>query len=94
MRSYSRSRGWTEQEFDAAESGLRDRGLLDGDGLSDEGRRVREGIEVATDDQMAPALDALGEGAPEVCAILEPWGVRVRQGLGYLSDGPHDLAAR
>ena len=33
MRSYSRSRGWTEQEFDAAEAGLRDRGLLDGDGL-------------------------------------------------------------
>jgi hypothetical protein len=94
MRSYSRSRGWTEQEFDAAEAGLRDRGLLDGDGLSDEGRRVREGIEVATDDQMAPALDALGDGAPEVCAILEPWGARVRQGLGYLSDGPHDLAAR
>ena len=33
MRSYSRSRGWTEQEFDAAEAGLRDRGLLDGDGF-------------------------------------------------------------
>jgi hypothetical protein len=94
MRSYSRSRGWTVDEFDEAEAGLRCRGLLDGDGLSGDGRRLREEIEVATDTQMAPALDALGDGAPELCAILEPWGVLVRSGLGYLQAGPHDLAAR
>ena len=94
MRSYSRTRGWTEQEFDTAEAALRDRGLLDGDGLSDAGREAREAIEVATDDQMAPVLDALGDGAGELCAILEPWGATVRDGLGYMQSGPHDLASR
>ena len=94
MRSYSRSRGWTDAEFDDAEATLRHRGLLEGDGLSDVGRRVREEIEVATDGQMAPALDALGDGAAEVCDILEPWGVAVRAGSGYLQSGPHDLARR
>lgn len=92
MRSYSRSRGWTPDEFDAAESALRARGLLDGDGLSELGRERREAIEVATDDQMAPALDALGDRAAELCAILEPWGAAVREGFGYLQAGPHDLA--
>ena len=94
MRSYSRSRGWTADEFDEAEAALRDRGLLDGPGLSEAGRETREAIEVATDDQMTPVLDALGEAAGELCAILEPWGAAVRDRLGYMQDGPHDLAAR
>jgi hypothetical protein len=94
MRTYSRSRGWTEAQFDAAEADLRARGLLDGDGFSDAGRALRESIEVATDDQMVPALDALGDDVFELFAIMEPWGAAVREGLGYLSDGPHDLAER
>ena len=92
MRTYSRSRGWTEAQFDAAEADLRARGLLDGDGFSDAGRALRESIEVATDDQMTPALDALGDDVFELFEIMEPWGAAVRGGLGYLSDGPHDLA--
>ena len=63
-------------------------------GFSDAGRELRESIEVATDDQMAPALDALGDDVFELFAIMEPWGAAVRSGLGYLSDGPHDLAKR
>jgi hypothetical protein len=94
MRTYSRSRGWTEAQFDAAEADLRARGLLDGDGFSDAGRELRESIEVATDEQMAPALDALGDDVFELFTIMEPWGSAVRAGLGYLSDGPHDLAKR
>lgn len=94
LRSYSRSRGWTADEFDAAEATLRERGLLDGDGLSTAGRDAREAIEVATDHQMVPVLDALGEETDELCAILEPWGTAVRDGFGYLQSGPHDLAAR
>jgi hypothetical protein len=94
MRTYSRSRGWTEAQFDAAEAGLRERGLLDGDGFSTEGRELRESIEVATDVQMTPALDALGDDVGELFEIMEPWGATVRAGLGYLSAGPHDLAKR
>jgi hypothetical protein len=94
LRSYSRTRGWSGEQFDAAEAGLRDRGLLDGDALSDDGHELRERLEVATDDQMAPALDALGSSIDEVFAILEPWGVTIRVGHGYLPSGPHDLARR
>ena len=37
MRTYVRSRAWSNDDLDAAEARLRDRGLLDGDGLSDRG---------------------------------------------------------
>ena len=41
---------------------------------------------------MAGAIDALGDDAAELIALLEPWGTAVRAGLGYLATGPHDLA--
>ncbi len=95
VRSYSRTRGWTPEEFDRSEHHLRDLGHLDGAGadthLSQQGRHAREQIEVATDDQMLPALDALGRDIDEVFAILAPWGETVRAGKGYLGAGPHDL---
>jgi hypothetical protein len=94
LRSYSRTRGWTAEQFDEAEAGLRDRGLLEGSALSAAGRELREGLEVSTDEQMAPALDVLGSSIDEVFAILEPWGVSIRAGHGYLPSGPHDLANR
>ncbi len=94
-RSYSRTRGWTSDEFDVAEHRLRDFGYLDGSGsdthLSQQGRHAREQIETVTDDQMRPALDALGNHAEELFDILAPWGQQVRSGKGYLGAGPHDL---
>jgi hypothetical protein len=94
-RSYSRTRGWTTEEFDRAEHHLRDLGYLDGVGsdthLSQQGRHAREQIEVATDDQLQPALDALGGDAAELFDILSPWGDAVRDGKGYPGAGPHDL---
>jgi hypothetical protein len=94
-RSYSRTRGWTSEEFDRAEHQLRDLGYLDGTGaethLSQQGRHAREQIEVVTDEQMVPALDALGGDVEELFAILAPWGEAVRVGKGYPAAGPHDL---
>jgi hypothetical protein len=94
-RSYSRTRGWTSEEFDRAEHQLRDLGYLDGTGaethLSQQGRHAREQIEVVTDEQMVPALDALGTDVEELFAILAPWGEAVRVGKGYPAAGPHDL---
>ena len=56
LRSYSRTRGWTADEFDRSEHHLRDLGYLEGAGadthLSQSGRHAREQIEVVTDDQM------------------------------------------
>jgi hypothetical protein len=94
MRSYARTRGWSDAEFDAAAHRLRSRGLIDRDGFTTAGRDAREAIEVATDAQMRPALDPLGDDAMELCSILEPWGAAVRAGGGYLANGPHDLGGR
>ena len=92
MRSYSRTRAWTNEQFDAAHERLRARGLVDDSALTDRGRVVREDVEVHTDMQMAPAISALGADIDELFAILAPWGATVRAGFGYLPSGPHDLA--
>ncbi len=95
VRSYSRTRGWTADEFDRSEHHLRDLGYLDGVGaethLSQPGRHAREQIEAVTDDQMRPALAALGDDIDELFGILAPWGETIRAGKGYLGAGPHDL---
>ena len=95
-RSYSRTRGWTNEQFDTCEHHLRNLGYLDGEGsethLTQQGRHAREQLEVATDEQMQPALDALGSDIDELFDILAPWGEAIRAGSGYLRAGPHDLA--
>ncbi|MGH9132572.1 MAG: SCO6745 family protein, partial [Ilumatobacteraceae bacterium] len=91
MRSYARTRAWSNDDFDAATDRLRTRGLIDGEGFSAAGRDAREAVEVTTDEQMRPALDALGDDVVELCSILEPWGAAVRAAGGYLASGPHDL---
>ena len=92
MRSYSRTRAWTDAQFDAAHARLAARGLVDDVGFTEAGRAAREDVEVRTDAQMRPAVEALGDDIDELYALLEPWGVAVRAGFGYLSAGPHDLA--
>ncbi len=93
MRSYARTRGWTNEEFDGAADRLRARGHIDGDGFTDAGRAARERVEVDTDAAMQPALAALGDDIDELISALRPWGKRIRKGHGYLAAGPHDLAA-
>jgi hypothetical protein len=94
LRSYSRTRAWTNDDFDAAEDRLRSRGLLEGEGMSAAGRTAREAVETDTDAQMQPVLDVLGDDLDELCAIMAPWGATVRAGGGYLQSGPHDLGGR
>jgi hypothetical protein len=94
LRSYSRTRAWSNDDFDAAEDRLRSRGLLEGEGMSAAGRAAREAVETATDAQMQPVLDVLGDDLDELCAIMAPWGAAVRAGGGYLQSGPHDLGGR
>ena len=91
-RSYSRTRGWTDAEFEASEHHLADLGYLEGDHLTQAGHHAREAIEVATDVQMRAALAALDGDLDELCSTLEPWGASVRAAKGYLGAGPHDLA--
>jgi hypothetical protein len=94
LRSYVRTRAWTDAELDRAEDGLRARGWIDESGLTEAGRAAREAIEADTDRQVQPAIDALGDDLDELLGILEPWGAAIRATGGYLAAGPHDLAAR
>jgi hypothetical protein len=90
LRSYVRTRGWNDDELDAAEDRLRGRGWLDDGALTDAGRDAREAIERATDRQMVPALEAVGDDLDELVSLLRPWGVAIREVGGYVG-GPVDL---
>ncbi|GGQ59099.1 SCO6745 family protein [Couchioplanes azureus] len=61
------SRGWSREEWAAAAESLRSRGLMTGDGLTDEGRALRARLEAETDRLAAPAYEILGAGG---CARL------------------------
>ncbi len=92
MRTYSRTRAWSDDQFDAATERLEAKGLIADGAFTEKGREVREAIEDATDLQMRPALRALGDDAEELFAILAPWGQAIRDAKGYPAAGPHDLA--
>ena len=90
MRTYIRTRAWSAEQLDAGEASLRSRGLLDGDGFSEAGHALREGIEAATDAQMQPAVDALGDDLAPLVATLTDWSEQIRAAGGYLR-GAGDL---
>jgi hypothetical protein len=90
LRSYVRTRGWSEEDLAAGVERLREHKWLDGEALSDEGLALREDIERVTDLQMMPALEALGDDLGEVIGLLRPWGVAIREAGGYVG-GPVDL---
>jgi helix-turn-helix protein len=92
-RSYVRTRAWTDADLDAAEERLEARGLTRDGQLTEEGRRIREEIEVATDRQCRPIVDALGDDLSSLISIVGRWAADIRAAGGYLPSGPHDLAA-
>jgi hypothetical protein len=95
LRTYVRTRAWSPEQLDAAEKRLVTRGLLADGTLTDNGRAVREEIEVRTDAQCTPMLDALGDdGLEELIGLLTPWGNAIREAGGYPAQGPHELAPR
>ncbi len=91
-RSYSRTRMWNDADYDAAEAALTEAGHFADGRLTESGHAFREQIEVDTDRQCAPFLDALGDDLDRLLAILEPWGAAIRDAKGYPASGPHDLA--
>jgi hypothetical protein len=84
LRTYIRSRAWSDAQLDDAEARLEARGLLKDHQFTEEGRTAREGVERATDRQMRPAIEALGDDVEELLGIVEPWSAQVRQGGGYI----------
>ncbi|MFI9557752.1 SCO6745 family protein [Nonomuraea endophytica] len=77
------SRAWPEQEWAAAEQRLRERGLVEGEELSEQGRALRKHVEDRTDELALPAYSALGEdGCERLAEISRPLGrAVVDQGL-------------
>ena len=78
-----RSRGWTDDELDAACDRLRSRGFLDGDELTGAGRQQRDDIEDATDVQEARMVAALGDDADRFFTLLDGWCDRAVEEKGY-----------
>jgi len=83
LKSWVRSRGWTEDELDGACDRLRSRGLLDGDTLTADGRALREGIDDATDRMESRLVAALGADADRLFELLDPWCDAIVEGGGY-----------
>ena len=81
--SGSRTRGWTDEHLDAGLERLRSRGLVDGGSLTDAGRSLRESVESATDEQERRMVEALGEDADELFAILRRWAEAIVAAGGY-----------
>jgi hypothetical protein len=83
LKSWVRSRGWSEDELDAACDRLRGRGLLDDGDITDDGWRLREAVEDATDAMERRVVDALGDDADRLFAVVEPWAEQVVVHGGY-----------
>ncbi|MBM3683613.1 MAG: hypothetical protein FJW83_03580 [Actinobacteria bacterium] len=92
--TYTRTRGWTPAEHEAAIDRLRTRGLVDGDAFTDAGRTAREAVEEATDRQVRPALDALGADLDHLLDVLGRWSAAVRAAGCYPATGPHEPAVQ
>ena len=92
LRTYIRTRAWSDADLDDAESRLVERGLLSDGALTPDGRNLRERVEESTDNQCQVVVDTLGDGFDELLNILGPWGLALRDAAAYPSQGPHDLA--
>ena len=68
------TRAWPEDAWAAAEDRLRSRGVLDGaGGFTDEGRRLRDALELRTDAASVDAYEVLGEdGCERLRALCRP----------------------
>jgi hypothetical protein len=94
MRTYVRTRAWSDRQLDEAHEHLFNRGLIAEDSFSALGRELRESIEVNTDRQCEVIEKSLGGDMAELIGLLKPWGRMIREAGGYPTQGPHDLARR
>jgi hypothetical protein len=84
LRTYIRSRAWSDAALDAAVDRLRSRGWMEGDAFTPAGQAAREEVEWHTDRQMLPAINALGDQFDGLMTLIGPWGNAIRDAAGYL----------
>lgn len=77
-RSYVRSRAWSDQDLDAGEARLAQRGLARDGVITDAGRAAREAIETATDEICAPIVANLGDDLSELVELVGEWSKQLR----------------
>jgi hypothetical protein len=92
LRTYIRTRAWSDADLDGAEARLVERELVADGAFTAAGRAEREAVERATDSQCRPIVEALGDDLDELVALLAGWGGAIRDAHGYPASGPHDLA--
>jgi hypothetical protein len=92
LRTYVRSRAWSDADLDAAEARLTERCLIVGGAFTDEGRAAREAVESATDRACSRIVTNLGDDLGELVEILNSWSGGIQAAGGYPGRGPHDLA--
>ena len=92
LKSYSRTRGWSEDDYVAAIDRLTSRGLIADGAFTTKGRELRESVEVHTDDQMRAVLAVIGDDFARLVEVLGTWSRAVQAMKGYPASGPHELA--
>jgi hypothetical protein len=93
LRTYIRSRAWSDDELDSGLARLTERGWIEGDSFTAAGRAAREEIEWHTDRQIRPAILALGDDFDTLIEFLRPSGETIRDAGGYLRS-PAQLGTR
>jgi hypothetical protein len=84
LRSYIRTRAWSDEQLDDGLARLEARGWVGGDAFTPAGRDAREQVEQHTDAQLRPVIEALGDDLDELLGIIGPWGDAIRVAGGYL----------
>jgi hypothetical protein len=92
LGEYSRSRGFAPDRISGAAEGLRRRGWMDTNGLTEEGHLAREEIERATDRTQKSIIEELGNDAGRVTEALAAIG-RVVVDAGAAPLDPRKRAA-
>ncbi len=92
LRSYARTRAWSESDFDAAEARLEASGLVADGAFTPAGRAAREDVERVTDQLCRPIVEGLGDDFDDLVATIGSWSAAVQAAGGYPGSGPHDLA--
>ena len=86
FNTYMRTRAWPDDEVQATLADLKARGLVNDEGLSDEGVELRGEVEEATDRGERNIVAALGDDAEELFSILEPLSKAIVESGGYPTD--------
>ena len=94
LKTYIRTRAWSDAELEAGIDRLASRGLVRDGSFTERGRDEREAVEQRTDAQCRPVIESLADDFDDVIGMLTPLGQQIKASGGYPASGPHDLANR